>query len=75
MSRNEQPNERNDLTATYTWDVLSTLDGYGSYGPDDDWGGYWSKQGPRAPGLRATLFRSHRRMVCGATTFREPRRS
>src|SRR4051795_11684906 len=34
------------MTAVYTWDVFSTLDGYGSYGPEGDWGGYWSKQGP-----------------------------
>jgi hypothetical protein len=34
------------MTATYTWDVSSTLDGYGSYGPDGDWGGYWGKRGP-----------------------------
>jgi hypothetical protein len=34
------------VTATYTWDVFSTLDGYGSYGPDGDWGGYWGAPGP-----------------------------
>ena len=34
------------MTATYTFDVFSTLDGYGSYGPAGDWGGYWGKQGP-----------------------------
>jgi len=36
----------NNMTATYTFDVFSTLDGYGSYGPDGDWGGYSGKQGP-----------------------------
>ena len=34
------------MTALYTFDVFSTLDGYGSYGPGGDWGGYWGKQGP-----------------------------
>ena len=41
------------MTASYTWDVFSTLDGYGSYGPDGDWGGYWSKQGPELLEYRA----------------------
>jgi dihydrofolate reductase len=59
------------MTATYTWDVFSTLDGYGSYGPDGDWGGYWSKQGPDLLEHRAALFDTEQRMVFGATTFRE----
>ena len=59
------------MTATYTWDVFSTLDGYGSYGPDGDWGGYWSKQGPELLAYRAGLFETNQRMVFGATTFRE----
>ena len=29
------------MTAVYTWDVFSTLDGYGSFGEGGDWGGYW----------------------------------
>jgi dihydrofolate reductase len=60
-----------DMTATYTWDVFSTLDAYGSYGPDGDWGGYWSKQGPELLEHRAALFDTEQRMVFGATTFRE----
>ena len=32
------------MTATYTFDVFMSLDGYGSYGPGSDWGGYWGKQ-------------------------------
>jgi dihydrofolate reductase len=59
------------MTAVYTWDVFSTLDGYGSYGPDADWGGYWSKQGPELLSHRASLFDTEQRMVFGATTFRE----
>ncbi|MGY2703807.1 dihydrofolate reductase family protein [Nocardioides sp. HB32] len=59
------------MAASYTWDVFSTLDGYGSYGPDGDWGGYWSKQGPELLTYRASLFDTPQRMVFGATTFRE----
>jgi hypothetical protein len=59
------------MTATYTWDVFMTLDGYGAYGPDGDWGGYWGKQGPELLGHRASLFDTEQRMVFGATTFRE----
>jgi dihydrofolate reductase len=59
------------MTAIYTWDVFSTLDGYGSYGPDGDWGGYWGKQGPELLEHRAALFDTEQRMVFGATTFRE----
>jgi dihydrofolate reductase len=59
------------MTAVYTWDVFSTLDGYGTYTEDGDWGGYWSKQGPELLEHRAALFDSEQRMVFGATTFRE----
>ena len=34
------------MTATYTFDIFCTLDGFGSYGTDGGWGGYWGKQGP-----------------------------
>ena len=62
------------MTATYTWDVFSTLDGFGSYdtGPGGvDWGGYWSQQGPELLEWRAGLFAEPLRMIYGATTFRE----
>lgn len=59
------------MTADYAWDVFCTLDGFGSYGPDGDWGGYWSKQGPELLAYRASLFDTPQRMVFGATTFRE----
>ena len=45
-----------DVTAVYTWDVFSTLDGYGSYGEDGDWGGYWGKQGPELLERRGEVF-------------------
>ncbi len=59
------------MTATYTWDVFSTLDGFGCYVEGADWGGYWSKQGPELLEHRAALFDTEQRMVFGATTFRE----
>jgi dihydrofolate reductase len=59
------------MTATYTFDVFSSLDGYGSYAPPGDWGGYWGKQGPDLLDHRLALFANEQRMVFGATTFRQ----
>ena len=59
------------MTATYTFDIFSTLDGYGSYGPDGDWGGYWGKQGPELLDHRLALYDHEQRMVFGANTFRQ----
>jgi dihydrofolate reductase len=59
------------MTATYTWDVLSTLDGYGSYGAGGDWGGFWGKQGPEFLDRRLAQYRAEQRMVLGANTFRQ----
>lgn len=58
------------MSATYTFDIFSTLDGYGSYGTDGDWGGYWGKQGPELLERRLASFDAEQRMVFGATTFR-----
>jgi len=59
------------MAATYTFDIFCTLDGYGSYGPDGDWGGYWSKQGPEFLDHRLSQYDHEQRMVFGANTFRE----
>jgi dihydrofolate reductase len=59
------------MTATYTFDVFTTLDGFGSYGPDGDWGGYWGRQGPELLAHRLAQYDGDQRMVLGATTFRE----
>jgi dihydrofolate reductase len=59
------------MTTTYTFDVFSSLDGYGSYGGDGDWGGYWGKQGPELLDHRLASFDTGQRMVFGATTFRQ----
>jgi dihydrofolate reductase len=57
------------MTATYTFDVFSSLDGYGAAG--GDWTGYWGKQGPELLDRRLDLYSVEQRMVFGATTFRE----
>lgn len=59
------------MTATYTFDVFSSLDGFGSYNEDGDWGGYWGKQGPELLEHRLAQHSVEQRMVFGATTFRE----
>ncbi len=58
------------MAATYTFDIFCTLDGYGSYGPDGDWGGYWGKQGPELLDHRLALYGAEQRMVFGANTYR-----
>ena len=58
------------MTATYTWDVFCTLDGYGSFTDDGDWGGYWGKQGPEFLSRRADQYDQEQRLVLGANTFR-----
>jgi dihydrofolate reductase len=63
--------EESVMTATYTFDVFSSLDGYGSYGAPGDWGGYWGKQGPELLDRRLALYDGEQRMVFGATTYRE----
>jgi dihydrofolate reductase len=56
------------VTATYTFDVFSSLDGFGAAG--GDWTGYWGKQGPELLNHRLAQFDTEQRMVFGATTFR-----
>jgi dihydrofolate reductase len=58
------------MTASYTFDVFSTLDGYGSYS-GGDWGGYWGKQGPEFLQRRLAVYQEEQRMVLGANTFRQ----
>lgn len=54
---------------SYTFDVFSTLDGYGSH--DGDWGGYWGKQGPELLDHRARLYAEDQLMVFGPVTYRQ----
>jgi dihydrofolate reductase len=57
------------MTATYTFDVFSSLDGYAAAG--GDWTGYWGKQGPELLARRLALYDDAQRMVFGATTIRQ----
>jgi len=57
------------MTAIYTFDVFSSLDGYGSH--TGIWGGYWSKQGPEFLAHRLDVYDAEQRMVFGANTFRQ----
>lgn len=57
------------MTATYTFDVFSSLDGYGSVS-GGDWGGYWGKQGPELLDHRLALYAAGQRMVFGRNTYR-----
>lgn len=56
------------MTATYTFDVFSSLDGYGAAG--GDWTGYWGKQGPQLLDHRLAQHAGEQRMVFGAHTYR-----
>ena len=56
------------MTATYTFDIFSSLDGYGAH--SGDWGGYWGKQGPELLDHRLALYAAEQRMVFGANTYR-----
>ncbi|WP_328429625.1 dihydrofolate reductase family protein [Streptomyces sp. NBC_00443] len=56
------------MTATYTFDVFSSLDGYGAAG--GDWTGYWGKQGPELLDHRLGLYGEEQRMIFGAHTYR-----
>lgn len=58
------------MTATYTFDAFSSLDGFGGV-TDASWGGYWGKQGPELIERRAALYSTPSRMVFGANTIRE----
>jgi dihydrofolate reductase len=57
------------MTATYTFDVFSSLDGFGG-ATDASWGGYWGKQGPELLDHRLTTYGEPQRMVFGAKTYR-----
>ena len=59
------------MTATYTFDIVSTLDGYSSYNSSGDWGGYWGKQGPEFLDHRLAVYSQEQRLVLGANTFRQ----
>ena len=57
------------MTASYTFDVFSSLDGYGA--ASANWTGYWGKQGPELLARRLALYGTEQRIVFGANTYRE----
>ncbi len=59
------------VTAIYTFDIFSSLDGYGSVRDGADWTGYWGKQGPELLEHRLALYAGEQRMVFGANTYRD----
>jgi dihydrofolate reductase len=63
--------QESTMTATYTFDVFATLDGYGSYDEHGDWGGFWGKQGPEFLDRRLAQYETEQRLVLGANTFRQ----
>ena len=56
------------MSATYTFDVFSSLDGYGA--ASANWTGYWGKQGPELLDHRLAVYGPEQRMVFGANTYR-----
>ncbi|MER5948548.1 dihydrofolate reductase family protein [Streptomyces sp. NPDC001904] len=56
------------MTTTYTFDVFSSLDGFGGAG--GDWTGYWGKQGPELLAHRLAQYATDQRMVLGAKTYK-----
>ncbi len=59
------------MTSTYTFDVYCSLDGFGSYGADGDWGGYWGKEGDELLAHRLAVLNEQQRLVLGTNTFRQ----
>jgi dihydrofolate reductase len=61
--------EEKRVTATFTADLFSTVDGFGAPQPGT-WGGYWDKEGPELLDHRLALYGEDQRMVFGANTYR-----
>ncbi len=55
------------MTTTYTFDVFTSVDGFGTH--RGDWGGYWGKQGPELLAHREDVYRDPQRMVFGPATY------
>ncbi|MGJ3190020.1 dihydrofolate reductase family protein [Paenarthrobacter sp. FR1] len=56
------------MSTTYTFDVFSSLDGFGT--ASGNWTGYWGKQGPELLAHRLAQYSQNQRMVFGANTLR-----
>lgn len=58
------------MTATYTFDVFSSLNSRATVSEESDWGGYWGKQGPELLDERLGEYSGDQRLVLGANTYR-----
>ena len=56
------------MTATYTFDIFSSLDGYGA--ASGNWTGYWVSKALELLDHRLALYGAEQRMVFGANTYR-----
>jgi len=56
------------MATTYTFDVFSSLDGWGGI-RGGDWGGYWGKQGPELLAHRLAQYATDQRMIFGRNTY------
>jgi dihydrofolate reductase len=57
------------MTVTYTFDVFTSLDGFGA--ASGNWTGYWGKQGPELLEHRLAQYSEPQRLVLGATTYKD----
>ena len=57
------------MTATYTFDVFSSLDGFGGVS-GSNWGGYWGQQGPSCSTTASPCAASSSAWSSGANTYR-----
>jgi dihydrofolate reductase len=57
------------MLAIYTFDVVSTLDGFASEG--GEWGLFWGKGGPELLDHRLAAYSDEQRLVLGANTYRQ----
>jgi hypothetical protein len=64
--------EESIMTATYTFDVFTSLDGFGA--ASGNWTGYWGKQGPELLDHRLALYGEEQRMVFGPPRIGRSRR-
>jgi dihydrofolate reductase len=58
------------MPATYTFDVVSTLDGFASF-ESGDGGPFWGKGGPELLDHRLAAYSEDQRLVLGANTYRQ----
>ena len=58
------------MPATYTFDVVSTLDGFASF-EGGEWGPFWGKGGPELLDHRLAAYSEDQRLVLGANTYRQ----